>query len=575
MMLLATSSSEPGHLPILLVLGGALFFGTAGARLFRRIRFPQVLGYIVIGLAVGRTWLGLVDEPMLRNFEPFNAFALGLIGFMIGGELHRDVFKRFGRQLAVILLAEGLAACIVVGGLVGGVTYLITGDVRLSLVLGLLLGSIGAATAPAATVRVLQESKAKGPLTTTVFAVVALDDALALAMFAIASSIAIRILPAATGAATDGGLLSALGHTARDLLGSAALGTAAGLLLNWLLRRKRDQERALTYIVGTVTLVIGLGRWLGLDTIVAAMALGVVLTNLAPRRTGSAFEIVERFAPPIYVLFFVLVGAHLYFADMEWWLGILVAVYIVALVIGKVSGSYLGARWTGASATVRKYLGLCMLCQAGVAVGLALRAAELFGDQGAGAVVGTIVITVITGAIFILELVGPPCVKYAVSKAGEAGLNVTEEDLMASYTVADMVDRSAPTFPQGAPLTMILRTIADTDAMSYPVVDDDKKLVGVIALNDLKQSFSAEGLTAWLVAFDLMKPVPDMVTEQSPLADAVDRMRQQELDCLPVLSEPTDGEEGLFVGLLELRKVTRALSQEILHRQQQADAGSF
>ena len=570
-MLLEASSSGQGHLPILLILGAALFFGTVGARLFHHIRFPQVLGYIVIGLIVGRTWLSLIDEDMLKNFEPFNAFALGIIGFMIGGELHRDVFKRFGRQLVVILLAEGLTACVVVAAVVGGTAYLITDDGSLSVALGLLLGSIAAATAPAATVRVLKEYKARGPLTTTVYAVVALDDALALGLFAVSSSIAARLL--SNGLGSDGGLVYALGHTAYELLGAAALGAGAGVLLNWIMHRKGDQERSLTYIIGTLTLVIGLARWLGVDTILAAMALGVVVVNLAPRRTSSAFDIVERFAPPIYVLFFVLVGAHLYFEGMEWWLGVLVAVYVVGRAIGKLTGTYLGGRATRAPAPIRKYLGLCMLCQAGVAVGLALRSAELFGQSGSGEFnAGTIIITVITGSIFILELAGPPCVKHAVTKAGEAGLAVTEEDLLASYTVADMVDRDAPTFPQGAPLALILRTIADTDAMSYPVVDDEKKLVGIISLSDLKQSFSAEGLAAWLVAFDLMEPAPDAVTEQLPLADAIDRMRQQELDCVPVLSEPVNGGAGHLVGMLELRKVNRTLSQEILRRQQQADS---
>ena len=184
--------------------------------------------------------------------------------------------------------------------------------------------------------------------------------------------------------------------------------------------------------------------------------------------------------------------------------------------------------------------------------------------------IGTIVITVIAGAIFILELAGPPCVKYAAHKSGEAGLDVTEEDLMASYTVADMVDRTAPTFLQGAPLALILKTIADTDAMSYPVTDDDGRLVGIIALSDLKQGFGSEGLTAWLVAFDLMQPAAETVTEGTPLPDAVEQMREMNLDCLPVLSAYVDGENGHLVGMLELRRVERTLSQEILRRRQQA-----
>jgi Kef-type K+ transport system membrane component KefB len=569
-MLSSTSTNEPGHLPILLVLGAALFFGTIGARLFRRIRFPQVLGYIAIGILVGQTGFGLIGKDVLKNFEPFNAFALGIIGFLIGGELHLNVFKRYGRQLTIILITEGLAACAVVGTLTGAVTFLITQDARLSIALGLLLGAIGAATAPAATVRVLKECKTRGPLTTMVYSIVALDDGLALILFAVASSIAARVL---TGGSDDGSLWMALARTAKEVFGAVILGAGAGLFLNWILRKGRDHERALTYIIGTLTLVVGLGRLLHVETILAAMMLGAVLANKAPRRSGSAFEIVERFAPPIFVLFFVLVGAHLHFDSnsMPFWVLGLIGVYIVALVVGKVSGSYLGARWAGAPRPVRKYLGLCMLCQAGVAVGLALRSAEMFGDGEGGMDVGTIVITVIAGAIFILEIVGPTCVKYAAHKSGEAGLDVTEEDLMASYAVADMVDRTAPTFPQGSPLALILKTIADTDAMSYPVTDDDGRLVGIISLNDLKQGFGTEGLTMWLVAFDLMQPVAETATEDMSLADSVERMREMNLDCLPVLSPTVEGEKGHLVGMLELRRVERTLSQEILSRRQQAE----
>jgi len=576
MTLLAASASEPAHLPILLVLGGALFFGTIGARVFRWLRIPQVVGYILIGLAVGRSGLGLISEEIIDQFLPFNFFALGIIGFMIGGELHRDVFKKFGRQLMVILVAEGLAACVVVGVLVGGVTYLITHQPTVSVSLGLLLGAIAAATAPAATVRVLREYRARGALTTAVYAIVALDDGLALVLYGIASSIVARLLPGAASAGADGGPLLALAHTARELLGGVALGGAAFLLLNWILRRGRDYERALTYIIGTLTLVIGLARWQGMDPILAAMALGAVITNLAPRRAGSAFEIVERFAPPIYVLFFVLVGAHLYLGAMAWWVGVLVGCYVLALTTGKMLGANLGARWAAAPATVRKYLGWCLFCQGGVAVGLALLAAERFGEV---ALIGEItmgagIIMIITASTFIVELLGPSCVRYAVTKAGEAGLDVTEEDLMASYTVGDMVDRSAPSFSQSAPLSLVLKTIADTNALTYPVMDDENKLIGVITLSDLKQSFGSEGLTAWLVAFDLMEPVPETLTERMPLAEAVERMRQQDLESLPVLSAEPAGQGGHLVGVLELRQVNRRLSQEILHRRQQADGAT-
>ncbi|MHC4563166.1 MAG: cation:proton antiporter domain-containing protein [Planctomycetota bacterium] len=571
-MMLASASGGTG-MEALLILGGALFLGTLGARLLRWLHFPQVLGYILIGLIVGESVLGLITADLIQRLSPFNFLALGVIGFMIGGELHLDAFKRFGRQFIIILLAEGLAAFVVVAAGTIATTYLITGNARLSCAIGLVLGAISAATAPAATARVLREYKTRGVLTQTVFAILALDDGLALVLFGVASSIAARLLPQAASAGQDGGMLMALLHTAKELLGGAALGAGAGIGLNWLLRRRRDHDRALTYTVGTLTLVIGISHHLGLDTILAAMALGVAITNLAPRRSGSAIEIVERFAPPIYVLFFVLVGAHLHIGKMAWPLAALAGVYVIARSAGKIVGANVGGRLASAAPSVRKYLGLCLFCQGGVSVGLALMAGERFRDVMIfdNIPLGVAIVTIITATTFIVELLGPPLVKRAAHKAGEVGLDVTEEDLMASYTVADMVDRSAPTFNQGAPLSVILRTIADTDAETYPVVNEDKRLVGIITLSDLKQGFGAEGLTAWLVAFDLMEPVPDTVGERMPLADAVDRMHQEHLECVPVLSDDADGQ---LVGVLEMRRVSRILSQEILRRRQLADASA-
>jgi len=145
------------HLPALVVVGLAVFFGTIGARLFQRLRIPQVVGYIVIGLVVGETGLKLITAETVRSLEPFNYFALGVIGFMIGGELHRDVFARYGRQFFVVLLTEGMGAFFIVGLLVGSITLLITGNAPLSIALGLVLGAISSATAPAATVNVLKD----------------------------------------------------------------------------------------------------------------------------------------------------------------------------------------------------------------------------------------------------------------------------------------------------------------------------------------------------------------------------------------------------------------------------------
>jgi Kef-type K+ transport system membrane component KefB len=559
------------HLPVLVIIGAALLFGSVGGRLFQKLRIPQVVGYIVIGLVVGESCLGIVDAETLEKFDPFNFFALGIIGFMIGGELHRDVFRKYGKQFFSILCAEGFGAFAVVALLSGGLVFLLTGNLAMGIAVGIVLGGISSATAPAATVEVLREYKTRGVLTTAIYAIVAMDDGLALALFAVTASIAGQLM--ATG---DGGtsLLTALAHAGYELFGAVAMGAVAGIALNMILYHANEHSKALTYTVGSLAVVIGVGVLIKVDVIMAAMTLGVTIVNLAPRRSRFTFEIVERFAPPIYVLFFVLVGSHLKMGNLGnvLILGIAVA-YVVGRSGGKLLGSWLGAKWTKSPRVLQTYLGMCLFSQGGVAIGLALVAGKKFAgvELVNGVEVGPAIAMIVTLTTFIVELLGPVCVKVAVHKAGEVGLNITEEDLMSSYKVSDLMDESPSRFPAEAPMQMILRTIADTDAMSYPVVDDTQRLVGVISLADLKQGFSTEGLTAWLVAFDLMRPAEDTVSQDEPLAEAVHRMRQQDLECLPVIASP---EDERLVGMLELRAVGRKLSQEILRRRQLAESGA-
>jgi Kef-type K+ transport system membrane component KefB len=556
------------HLPLLMIVGGALLFGAFGGRLFQKLKVPQVVGYIIIGVGLGGTGLNIINEEMLARFHSFNDLALGIIGFLIGGELHRDVFKKYGKQFGAVLCTEGLGAFAIVSIVTGTIVYFVSqGDIKMAIAVGIVLGGISSATAPAATVQVLKEYKTRGALTSSVFAIVALDDGLALILYGVTSSIASQLI--ATGEAASGGILGALGHAGYELGGALFLGVASGFLLNMALRHSRDHGKTLTLILGSLGVVIGAGLWFKVDVILAAMVLGVTIVNLAPRRSSSTFEIVERFAPPIYVLFFVLVGAHLKIIGMAWWLWVIVGAYVLGRSSGKIFGARLGAILTKAPDSIKKYLGWCLFCQGGVAIGLALLAGKRFaGREVAGIDVGTAIMTIVTATTFIVELLGPPFVKIAVTKSGEVGLNVTEADLMGSYRVGEMMDDQPAILPQGAPLALIFKTIADTDAMTYPVVDENQKLAGIISVGDLKQSLGTEGLTQWLVAFDLMHPPVAHARQDEPLEDAVNRMEQMHLDCMPVLA---GDDEPKLVGMLELRAVNRKLSQEILHRRQLAD----
>jgi Kef-type K+ transport system membrane component KefB len=563
MNVLAVAKVEHEHLPALLVVGLAIFFGTIGAKLFQRLRIPQVVGYICIGLLVGRSGLQWIDEAAIENLRPFSFFALGIIGFLIGGELHRDVFRKYGLQFFKILLAEGMGAFLVVGLGTGLLVWLVSGEAGTAVAVGLLFGAIASATAPAATVDVLWEYKAMGVLTTMVFAIVALDDGLALTLYGIASSVADSVT------SDGGGAWLALGRIGYELLGGAVLGVAGGFVLNFFIRRMRQAGKNLGLIIGWMALVIGCAIALGLDLIVAAMALGATLTNLAPRRSHPAFEVVESFSTPIYVLFFVSVGARLSVGSLSAWMWILVIIYAVGRTVGKMGGAYLGARWAGAAPTVRKYFGLCLFSQAGVSVGLAMLAASRFDGMIGGMRIGDVIILTITTSTFAMQLVGPSCVKLAIRKAGEIGLNVTEEDLINERAVSAVVDKASPHFDEGTPMARILQVIAETDATVYPVIDDDNRLEGVITLAGLKQSFRAEGMSQWLVAFDVMEPPADTITEDAPLAEAMARMDSQSLEYLPVIEG--DG-SGRLVGVIESRRVKRRLGQEVLRRRREAES---
>ena len=187
-VLLANISAHTEEMNIILLVGIAIFGGTVGARIFHRLNIPRIVGYVAIGIILG-PWLGIISQQTISDLEPFNMFALGIIGFLIGGELKREIFTKFGKQVIVILLFEGLAAFLLVGTLSFAITWYFS-DWKTGLAVGVVFGAICAATDPASTMNVLWEYKSRGPLTSMLRAIVALDDALALTLYAIRNTFA-------------------------------------------------------------------------------------------------------------------------------------------------------------------------------------------------------------------------------------------------------------------------------------------------------------------------------------------------------------------------------------------------
>ncbi|MBA7705197.1 hypothetical protein ES703_114021 [subsurface metagenome] len=298
--------------------------------------------------------------------------------------------------------------------------------------------------------------------------------------------------------------------------------------------------------------------------ILPAMVLGITMANLAPRESKGIFKLVEKFSPPIYISFFVLAGAHMQFGRIGSQIVVtMIVVFTVFRVVGKVVGCWFGARYSGAPVAVRKYLGICLLPQAGVAIGLAILSGQQFSAE-----FGHTIIMVVMTATFVAEIVGPMLVKVGVKKAGEIGLNITEEDLIKTYTVKDVMDTRPTSIAQDLPLHQILEVFSTSESVYYPVIDGQSRITGIITIADIKEMFANQDVAGWLLACDVAEPVLDKTTPDKPLEGAMERMRRYDLENMPVVAS---GESDELVGVLDYRKTLRKISAEVLHRRKAAD----
>ena len=544
-------------LNLILVMGVAIFGGTVGAKIFQRLRIPQIVGFVCIGIILGPL-LKIITQESVGALEPFSLFALGIIGFLVGGELKREVFIKFGRQVPIVLLFEGVTAFILVG-VFSFLAMWCFSDWQTALAVGVVFGAICSATDPASTIAVLWEYKARGPLTSMLTMIVTLDDALALVLYGISISVA--------GIATghqESGFLRALLFAVYEMGGSVVIGAIAGIGLGWILKRIADSEKVLVFTISSVLLLIGAAISLHVDVILSCMTLGLVLTNIESRRVQSSFEVMHKFFAPIYVLFFVLVGARVSFGHVNRMILVLVAAYVTGSVAGKTLGAYLGGVFGKTTKAVRNYLGFCLYPQGGIAVGLLIMASHRFESD-----ISAIMLLVVIIGAFILQVIGPIGVKIGARKAGELGLNITEEDLIKTYNVGDMMDIKAPTLSTGTPLNEVIKIFSSTNNSYYPVVDNNKKLVGTVTLDDIRNTFAMAELNDWLVALDIMKPVVTEVTPEVSLSEAFERLKKFDTEYMSVVAS---GRDNRFIGVLDARMVRRQLSAEVLAKQETADS---
>ncbi len=408
------------NLSILAVLGLAAVFSLYAGRLARRIHLPSIIGYMLLGIVIGGSVWNLLDMQALKSLSFVTEICLGFVAFSIGTELSISSLKRHGYGITSIILAESFGAFLVVWGAI----YLITRDMPLSLI----FGAVAPASAPAGTVAVIQEYKSKGSLTKALYAVVGFDDALAILIFGFAYTVARNSLLHEGTAGTEA-LLPTLWVPLKEILLSLLVGTIIGVVFCQVVRKLQNSGEILIVVFGAVLFASGISLTWNLSLILTNMVLGFVLVNtrssiLVRRVMGSVMNVM----PLLFVLFFCLAGAHLQLEALPK-LGLIGLVYIIGRSAGLICGSRLGAVVGGVEEKVKKYIGLGILSQAGVAIGLALIAKQQLDQLGTehAAIVGSAVIATVTATSVIFEIVGPILTKVALRKAGEIPQEITSE----------------------------------------------------------------------------------------------------------------------------------------------------
>lgn len=413
---MVSEGTTPAVIHQLLVIGMVLLTSLYVGRWVKKARLPSLIGYMLVGIIVGPYVLNLVDSDLLSHLDFVIEVGLGLVAYTIGAALSIKSFKKTGRGLAGIILGETIVAFLVVSLAV----YLFSDNLPLAI----LLGAIGAASAPAGTVAVIQDYQARGRLTKTLYAVVGFDDGLSVIIYGFALVFAKFMLLKDNGLG-DYDFVTQLWYPLEEILLSIIIGALFGYLFLHLVKKLRKESEILVLSSGLVVTLVGISLQWHLSLVLTNMIAGMVLVNSG--REGVINRVRQSTSvimPLIFILFFALAGAHLDLSALAI-IGGGGAVYIVSRCIGKAGGAWLGGALGGADPKIARTLGMAILSQAGLAIGLALIVQKEMAQIAAlyslpmAAEIGATVLTTITATTVIFEIIGPILTRYVLLKAGE------------------------------------------------------------------------------------------------------------------------------------------------------------
>ncbi|MBR6632827.1 MAG: cation:proton antiporter [Clostridia bacterium] len=404
----------------LLILSVALFAGLMLSRLAKLCQLPAVTAYLVAGILIGPyvlgslgiNGLGLNDHGQIKSLSLISDVALGFIAFSIGNEFRLAQLKQTGKQATIIGIFQAVVATLFVDAALIGLHFLIPD--KLPLPAAIVLGAVASATAPAATLMVVRQYKSKGPLTDILLPIVALDDAVGLILFAVSFGVAKALISGAID------LISVIVEPILEVVLSLLLGFVMGLLFTYFERFFHSRSKRLSMSVTFVLLTVALsmlefeiaGVHVAFSSLLVCMMLGTVFCNFCDF-SEELMDRIDRWSAPLFVLFFVISGAELELSVFKSPIFVLIGiVYIIFRSAGKYFGARVSAQAVKCDSNIVKYLGVTLLPQAGVALGMAIKA-EALGE------VGAVVANITLFSVLIYELVGPYLTKVALMKAGE------------------------------------------------------------------------------------------------------------------------------------------------------------
>ena len=549
---------------VILSLGLLLAAALIGAILAEQIRVPKVTAYLLVGLLLGPHGMRLLPEEHTRILEPFNEMAMALVLFNLGCQFSLDRFRVLLRKLIPISAGEQITGFVLVA--------LLTGFVTGNATMGLVLGIMSLATAPATTVLVLKEAQAEGPVTDLCGGLVAFNNLTCIVIFELAY-VGISI---ATGN-QQGSVIRQVGGIFGELALATSIGAVSGLLVSFFCGLIAG-KRWLVLLIGVMATVLGICEAFHLPYLLSFLTMGLVVVNTSSVAKKIVREL-DQTTTVLCVMFFVLHGSHL---DVSAFLsaGVVGLVYIATRMIGKYLGAFAVTKYRGEDEDVHKWLGLTLMAQAGVAIAISASIVDRemkYANE---------IQSIILGSVVFFEILGPLLIRYSVFQAGEMplgqaihhsgttpreqvidmrnrlsvalGRDPDEHHPSAEVTVDSLISRDVAGLPQAATFFQVIEHIERSHDNVFPVIDAEGKPAGIIRYSAISSAVYDPDARDLIRADDLAEPKPDCICLSEPVTRVIELFNKITDDCLFV-TDPAASDQ--FCGVVRRSEVMNMLIQ--------------